>query len=540
MAIALTVDGPFATLEAGSAKHFSARAHQCAWKPLPSTQAVPQMAHEDGSFEVIVVGGGGAGLAAAIEARAAGASVLLLEKNAALGGSTAWSIGSVTATRTPHQARSGIVDRAEDHFADMAAFNGDLDARDNPVLRRILANEMPETFRWLLACGVRFYGPMPEPPHRRPRMHNVLPNSRSYIAHLTRTARKSGVAIATQARVRELVCEAGRVAGVVCETSAGRRRYAASAVILAAGDFTSDPELKACFMGPREAKIDGVNVTATGDGQKLALPLGARIVNGDLALGPELRFVPPQRPNLLLRLPPWRGLAALMAWSLDHMPAALLRPFLMSFVTTALAPSPDLFAAGALLVNRDGARFTDELDKPAYAVAEQAGKIAYILLDSRMARRFSAWPHFISTAPGVAYAYIADYRRNRKDVFAAAPSLAKLGEKLAIDGGALQETVAAFNAGAGNRAAFGDGPYAALGPVRSVFVHNEGGLAVDTQHRVLDSADAPISGLWAAGSTGQGGLLLKGHGHHLGWAFTSGRRAGRFAAEAALGTVLAG
>ncbi len=28
---------------------------------------------------------------------------------------------------------------------------------------------------------------------------------------------------------------------------------------------------------------------------------------------------------------------------------------------------------------------------------------------------------------------------------------------------------------------------------------------------------------------GQGGLLLKGHGHHLGWAFTSGRLAGRYA-----------
>jgi fumarate reductase flavoprotein subunit len=66
--------------------------------------------------------------------------------------------------------------------------------------------------------------------------------------------------------------------------------------------------------------------------------------------------------------------------------------------------------------------------------------------------------------------------------------------------------------------------------VRSVFVHAEGGLAVDALHRVLGADERPIPGLYAAGSTGQGGLLLKGHGHHLAWAFVSGRRAGRHAA----------
>jgi fumarate reductase flavoprotein subunit len=71
--------------------------------------------------------------------------------------------------------------------------------------------------------------------------------------------------------------------------------------------------------------------------------------------------------------------------------------------------------------------------------------------------------------------------------------------------------------------------------VRSVFVHNEGGLAVDLEHRVLGPGDQPIPGLYAAGATGQGGLLLKGHGHHLAWAFTSGRRAGRIAAGAEQG-----
>jgi len=243
---------------------------------------------DETTYDVVVVGGGGSGLAAAIEAGTAGRDVVLLEKNPQLGGSTVWSIGSVTASQTPHQARNGIVDNPQDHWRDMAGFNGELDARDNVDLRRLLADEMPGTFRWLLKHGLRFYGPMPEPPHTKPRMHNVLPNSRAFITHLSKAARRAGVDIVCGARATALVTEQGRVIGVDCATADGPRRFRArGGVVLTAGDFTCDPELKVKLMGRQEAKIDGVNVTATGDGQKLALPLGARIVNGDLALGPE-------------------------------------------------------------------------------------------------------------------------------------------------------------------------------------------------------------------------------------------------------------
>jgi succinate dehydrogenase/fumarate reductase flavoprotein subunit len=507
----------------------------------PNGRQTPQQAVIDAqkdAYDVVVVGGGGTGLAAAIEARQAGRSVVLIEKNEQLGGSTRWSVGSISVSATPHQAAKGIADGPEDHWRDMALFNGPLDARDNPALRRILADELPETFRWLLSHGIRFYGPMPEPPHSKPRMHNVLPNSRSFISRLERAARRAGVAIVTSARAEELVSEGGRVTAVACATPQGRRVFTVrGGLVLASGDFTNDPELKARYMGAQEAKAAGVNPTATGDGQKLAVKLGARILNGDLALGPELRFVPLDAVNFLQMLPPWPWLASFMAWSIDHMPAALLRPFIMSFVTTALAPSLNLFEAGALLVNKNGERFTDERDNPALALPDQPGGNGFILLDARIAKLFIAWPNFISTAPGVAYAYLADYRRNRRDVFAGAATLDALTAKLGMPAGSLERTVAAYNKKAGNRPAFGAGPYVALGPARAVFVHNEGGLAVDHQHRVLGEGDKPIEGLYAAGSTGQGGLLLKGHGHHLAWAFTSGRRAGRHAAQAAPGAL---
>jgi fumarate reductase flavoprotein subunit len=460
------------------------------------------------SFDVVVVGGGGAGLAAAIEARAAGASVLLVEKNEKLGGSTAWSIGSVSSTGTPHQRRAGIADNAADHWADMPGFAGELAARDNDALRRVLCDEIPATFQWLLDSGIRFMGPMPEPPHRKPRMHNVLPNSRSFIHHLERRARRAGVDFHLNTRISKLL-----VKGV--ETEGGKTFTARRGVVLATGDFTSSPELKARFMGPQEAKVEGVNVTATGDGQKMAEALGARIVNGDLALGPELRFIAPAKETLARRLPPWPALAAFMEWSLGHLPPAILRPFVMQFLTTALAPTPALFEAGALLVNRGGERFGDERDRPAWRVPDQPGKVAWVVLDAPLAKRFSAWPDFVSTAPGVAYAYMPDYKRNRPDVYTEAATLKALAEKLGVP--KLEVNLVSP-------------PFVALGPVRSVFVHAEGGLAVDTQHRVLGAGDNPIPGLYAAGSTGQGGLLLKGHGHHLAWAFVSGRRAGRFAA----------
>jgi fumarate reductase flavoprotein subunit len=313
--------------------------------------------------------------------------------------------------------------------------------------------------------------------------------------------------------------------------------------VLAAGDFTNSPELKRRFMGEREARVEAVNPTATGDGQLLGLAAGGRILNGDLALGPEIRFIPPAMPSLVRRLPPWTWLAELMAWSLRHLPDAILRPFVMSFLTTALAPSPALFQQGAILIDRTGRRFADERDQPAFDIAGQPGAIAYILIDGRLARLFSAWPHFISTAPGIAYAYLADYRRNRPDVFRQAGTLAGLADAIGADRATLEATVLAHNAdiagsseralaNAPPRAPLAEAPYVALGPVRAVFVHNEGGLAVDASHRVLDAADRPIPGLYAAGSTGQGGLLLKGHGHHLAWAFVSGRRAGRIAALA--------
>lgn len=484
--------------------------------------------------DVIVVGGGGAGLAAAAEAAQLGASVILLEKNPATGGSTSWSVGSVTATGTPHQKKAGISDSADAHFEDLALHAGALAPRDNLKLRRILADNTTGMLEWLMALGVVFVGPMPEPPHRVNRMHNVVPNSRSLAYHLTRHCRGLGVDIRLNAASQRLLVADGRVVGVEAQLPDGSRHEfrARGGVVLAAGDYSNARDMKARYASPDVTDVDAVNPTATGDGHRMALELGAVVLNGDIVRGPIMRFIPPTRPNLIQKLPPLKPVAKLIAWAMGALPQWLLRPFLMSFLTTALGPSPDLYAEGAVLINKEGARFTDELGKPNLDVAKQPERIAWIVFDADIARKFSAWPHFVSTAPGVAYAYLADYRRNRADIYHQADTLDGLAASMGVSAENLARALAGYNAsGRKARPALERAPFYALGPVKSYVVFTDGGLKVTEKHEVVRGDGSVIPGLFAAGSNGQGGLLLEGHGHHLGWAFISGRRAGANAAQ---------
>lgn len=492
-------------------------------------------------YDVIVVGGGGTGLMSALAAARHGRSVLLLEKGERLGGTTGLSVGTVCATSTRLQRQAGIQDHPDSHFADLDKFVGPLLDRDNLALRRILVDNVPETIAILEDLGITFMGPLPEPPHSKPRLHAIIPHSRGFISHLARACRRNGVVIETSRRVGGLIVENGRVRGVSLvsdssASSAGERR-ARLGVILATGDFSSAAlDYKQRYMSGPLLEIGGINPLSTGDGQKLAEAVGAKVVNGDLAWGPEIRFTAPPRPSLISRLPTSRWFAKLILAAKAALPDAWLRPFMLGFVTTYLAPSHGLFRNGAILVNREGQRFCDERQRPQDSIGRQTDQLAYVICDQKIAERFGAWPNYISTAPGVGYAYLPDYASSRPDLYATAPTLEELAGKLGVPAAALAASVAAHNAelaagGEGDeRLPVATGPFHALGPAKSWIVFSEGGLRIDTDFRVLDSAGAPVPGLFAAGSAGQGGVLLEGHGHHLGWAFTSGRLAGRNAA----------
>ncbi len=483
--------------------------------------------------DVVVVGGGGSGLAAAIEAATLGRSVILLEKDAALGGSTGRSVGSITVTNTPHQIRKGIRDSAEHHFEDMAKFNAVLGLPDNLVLRRMLVENVNDTFRWLMSMGIEFFGPMAELPHRKPRMHNILPNSRAYIYHLSRRARRLGVDIRTSAPARKLVRENGRVVGVVCDTANGPAAFRArGGVVLCSGDYSASTDMRRSYLPAHLHDVEPVNPHNTGDGHRMVLDIGGRVLNTHIHTA-GIRFQAPA-PNLMAKIPPYRVVTRAMNLALEYLPGWLLRPFIMSFLTTVLVPSPKMFKQGAILINAKGERFANEAEELSQHIAKQPGQLGYIVLDAALTRKFSAWPYYVSTAPGFAYAFTDDYRRNRKDIYHQAETLAELAAKIGAPANALEETVAAYNASqeraAAGRAALGGGPYVAMGPVRYYINFTDGTLAVNERLEVLGADDQPVPGLYAAGFTGMGGVLLEGHGHHLGWVFTSGRLAGRRAA----------
>ncbi|MFZ4806540.1 MAG: FAD-dependent oxidoreductase [Hyphomicrobiaceae bacterium] len=486
------------------------------------------------SFDIIVVGGGGTGLMAAYAAACEGRSVVVLEKGEKLGGTTGLSVGTVTAAGTALQRAAGIHDDADAHFEDMGKFAGSRANRDNLELRRLLVDHGADTISLLAKLGVVFMGPLPEPPHRHPRMHAIIPHSRGFIDRLAEAGRRKGVVYRTGAQVEKLVETDGRVGGVAL--AGGEVLAARRGVILSSGDFSSArDDYKSKYMSGPLLDIGGINPLSTGDGQRMGEAVGGEVVNGDLAWGPEIRFKAPEKKSFVAGLPSSPTLARVILAAMKIMPQALIRPFLLAFVTTYLAPAPALFRKGAILVNAAGARFCDECDRPQDHIGRQPGKSAWIVFGASVAAAFQAWPNFISTAPGVGFAYLSDYERTRPDVVRKADTLDDLARLIAVPGDALRRSVADYNAALppdGERAPIEAGPFYALGPAISWIVFSEGGLRIDRDFRVLHRDGGPIRGLYAAGSAGQGGLLLEGHGHHLAWAFTSGRLAGRNAALA--------
>jgi fumarate reductase flavoprotein subunit len=469
--------------------------------------------------DVIVVGAGGSGLAAAVAAAESGSSVIVLERRPQAGGTTALSVGSMTAAQSSFQRRAGISDSPDDMVEDMWLFDSDLLDGDAPDLRRLLAAESASTLEWLREHGVAFAGPFPEPPHRVPRMHNVIPASSTYIVRLIEACRRLGVEVRLASEATELVIENETVVGVRgAQHGIPFELRAGKGVILAAGDFSGNAEMRRRYLPDAAATATPVNPDALGLGHLMAVEAGAGLHAMDRVFGPQLRFPPPPR-NLIELLPTWRWLCRIEAAVVSAVPASWLRPVVKWLLVSHMSPSDALFREGAILLDHRGERFGDE-SVPAVSLAGRPEARGFIVMDEIIANRFNHAPHHISTAPGIAFAYYRDYLRGRPDLVVRAGTPEDLAHLIQADPRLVQQALASTTLTA---------PYVALGPVHSVLTVTEGGVAVDDHLRVLRPDGSRIPGLFAAGGTGQGGLMLLGHGHHIAWAMVSGRTAGRSA-----------
>lgn len=473
--------------------------------------------------DVIVVGGGGAGLAAAVSAATRGMRTVLLEKCAELGGTTRYSVGSFCAACTRLQRRAGIEDAVDDFRVDMGAFIPEYVERDNPKLRSLLAAEAGVTLQWLEALGVVFAGPFPEPPNRVSRMHNVIPGSRMYVVKLSSAAKRAGAIIRLEACVHDLVtARNGTVVGLDYSHDGSRRRlWARRGIVLATGDFSGDRKLRETFLAPAAVAAVPVNPSNTGDGHELARRVGAAWRNMDVVLGPQLRFPRAPQTGFTDRLPAWSWLARLGAIFLGRAPSWMLKPLVTSLLIAHMSPSERLFQEGAVLVDLDGGRLGTA--EAAVSLAQARDAAGYIMLDERIARLFMRYPYYISTAPGIAFAYFSDYARGRPDLVHRAGTVAELASKLGMPGNRLRASLEGLR--------LQSGTLFALGPVNAMLTITEGGLAVDEQCRVLREDGQPVERLYAAGGVGQGGMTLRGHGLHIAWALTSGRIAGEMVAR---------
>ncbi|MGE0797578.1 MAG: FAD-dependent oxidoreductase [Lautropia sp.] len=468
---------------------------------------------------VVVIGAGCAGLAAACAAAEAGARVVVLEKLPALAGTTSRSVGSFTAAGTRLQRSARIEDSAEAFAEDIVAAHAQPD--DTRPLRELLARHAGETVDWLERIGVVFVGPFPEPPNRVPRMHNAVPAGRVYLRALMDEARRLGVEVRFDAEAIALIREAAAVRGVRYRHRGHAITLSAAAVVLASGDYSASTDLRAAHLSRAAALAIPVNSHSTGDGHRFARDAGAAMKSMDMVFGPQLRFVPPASPAWLESLPNWRWLRRVGAIGLRHAPPALVGLLAKQLLVTHMSPSAALFEAGAILVDATGERVGQDAG-PAQDLALRPGATGFLIGDEALAERFRRPPHFVSTAPGIAFAYFNDYERGRPDLVRWADDADALAARLGFEAARLRRATGALR-----------GRVFALGPCQAMLTVTEGGAAIDTQARVLDVAGNAIAGLYAAGGVGQGGLILKGHGLHLAWAMTSGRIAGGSAARSA-------
>ncbi len=275
---------------AGMAAGVPGKEAQAAWDTMPKKW--------DETYDVVVVGSGFAGLAAAYEAKKAGASVVVLEKMRTPGGNSIINGGIIAAAGSPLQADKGIKDSPQQLYDDMVREGLGL---NHPELVKLMADASVPTTLWTVSeLGVKYTDVLvQEGGHAVPRSYQTY-NSMGSAIVLPQLAKLKTLGVEPRMQVylqKILRDKDGRVKGVEVrdgyvfpKEGSGKVKNikARKAVVLAYGGFGQDVAFRTIQDPKLTAMFDSTNQPgATAEGIREALRIGCMPVQLDwIQVGP--------------------------------------------------------------------------------------------------------------------------------------------------------------------------------------------------------------------------------------------------------------
>ena len=419
-------------------------------------------------YDVVVIGSGAAGLSAAVSASIAGASVLVVEADKQVGGSSRLSEGHFFAAGTSIQREAGIEgDTADAMFEHYMTLNQWM--VEPSVVRRYCDLSAP-TFEWLRQRGVRFSAATlyQSGIGTVPRGHPPEGRGEAVVHALDARRAERGVDLVLDSRADELLCdEAGRIAGI----RIGNDTASCGAVIIATGGFGANPELYPEHFPDAAAAGDWSwyigSPLARGDGLKLGRAAGAALDGHNRGL---LLVTPGFSHDLEVLLPGW-----------------------------------------LILVNREGRRFTDETAPYTMigGLIQRQGGRAFAIFDEAARAGARRTPD--------CQAYWVDEVLEQKaadGTIARADTIEDLAAQTGIDAAALAGTIERYNTdcAGGRDSVFFKNPASGMRAIQqppfyaaevrpAIICWTGAGLRINADTCVLGTDERPIAGLYAAGET---------------------------------------
>jgi predicted oxidoreductase len=465
--------------------------------------------------DVVVIGAGIAGIAAALEASENGASVTLVEMNS-IGGGHAVMAGGLFLVGTPLQAEKGVQDSVELAVADMLAWGED---PDPSWVQRYARDSRKEVHDWLTGLGVEFRLLLPAPGETSvPRFHFTRGTAINVVVPMMRESLdRSAVSWRLNTEATGISRgEDGTWTVSLRQTRTGNPdQLRARTVIVTTGGFEGDLERvrrnwPADIRAPQRL-LNGAGYHARGSGLDLATQAGAATRRLDNQTIFVTGFPNPRDKS---------GMDGLLAMN-----------------------------SAAIFVDGSGQRFIDEsasrkdLEKTVLAMP---GQSYWMIFDNQGKRRLQ-----VRGAPWLNRETLDVEILDNSAIVQQADDLASLAMEAGLPASEFELTVAAYNAKIvlGEPDPFGrfsdalderkppplgEPPFYAL-RLYPMSRKSLGGLAIDSNTRVLDDAGMPVPGLHAAGeATGVAGIngSYGGSGTFLGPSVYTGRIAGRAAAQA--------